>query len=454
MVLKTKLFGKVYQFKSILDVLAKAGPLKSGDQLMKTGAETEVERTAAKAVLAEMTIADLRNHPAVPYEEDEVTRVIQDDVNEPIYNQIKNWTIGELREYILDRKNSGAQILHISRGITAEVAAAVGKLMTNMDLVYAARKIRVITTCNTTLGHRGILGSRLQPNHPSDDTEGIRLSVLEGLSYGIGDVCIGINPVSDTIESTTRNLNMLHEVKESLQIPTQTVMLSHITTQMECLRRGVPMDLIFESIGGTEKCNNTFGVNKALLEEAAEMLRTKGTATGPNLLYFETGQGPETVNGTHCGVDQVTLEARTLGYGKHFKPFCMNTITGFIGPEVEYNSCQSIRAGLENHFMGKLMGCPLGIDSSYASHVQGEFSDIDTLVMCASLAGTNYWVGVPGGSECMVAAIEPSFHDIATVRDICGLHPVKEFEDWCKKWGILDSEGHLTEIAGDASIFM
>jgi len=454
MILKTKLYNKTYEFKSLIEVLGKAGPIKQGDKLIRLAASTELERVAAKAVLANLTVADLRNNPVVPYEEDEVTRIIQDDVNEVIYNEIKNWTIAELREYILDKNHTGNDLLRIGRGVTSEVISAVGKLMTNMDLIYASRKITVLSHCNTTLGLPGVLGTRLQPNHPADDTEGIRAVVYEGLSYGIGDICLGINPVADTIESTTRNLNMLQEVKAKLGVPTQTVMLSHITTQIQCLKKGVPMDLIFESIGGTQKCNDIFGVNKDIIEEAVSLLNVHGTGTGPNVLYFESGQGPETANGSHCGVDQVTLEARTLGYGKHFKPFNMNTVTGFIGPDVEYDSNQCIRSGLENLFMGKMQGCPLGIDTAYESQVQGEFSDNDVLLTLGTLAGAAYFVAVPGGNETMVAAIEPSFQDINAVREITGKRPIPEFMQWCQKWGIMDENGHLTERAGDASIFM
>lgn len=454
MLLKSKLYGKVYQFKSLYQMMAKAGPLKSGDQLIGTAAESELERVAAKVALADLLISDFRDNPAVPYEEDEVTRIIQDDINETIYKTIKNYSIGELREYILDRRTTCRDILHISRGLPAEAASAVSKIMNNLDLVYASQKIRVNTTCNTTLGMPKVLGTRLQANDPSDDPEGIRLGIFEGLSYGMGDICIGTNPIADTIESTTRILNVMHEEKMRLEIPTQTCFLSHITTQMECLKRGVPMDLIFESIGGTEKCNDIFGVNAKILYEATDMLKHYGTATGPNVLYFESGHGPETVNGTHYGVDQVTLEARTFGFARHFNPFIINTITGFIGPEVEYNSVQAARAAIENLFIGKLLGLPMGQDASFASHVHGEFSDIDSQVMMIALAGSNYFPVVPGGCEATVGAIEPSFHDIGAVRELLGYRPIKEFEDWGRKWGIFDENGHLTEQAGDASIFM
>ena len=454
MILKAKLYNNVYEFKDVKDVLAKASAFKHGDHMLGIAATSELERTAAKEVLANLTIGDLRNNPCVPYEEDEVTRVNQDDVNERIYEKFKNMTIGDLREYILKRSTTQAEIEILRRGITAEVAAGVAKLMTNLELMYAARKIRVESHCNTTLGKAGIMGTRVQPNHPADDTEGIKAIVLEGLSYGCGDVCLGINPAADTIESTARNLAMLNEVKEKLQIPTQTVMLSHITNQMECLKRGIPMDLIFESIGGTQKCNDTFGVSKKILDEAVEMLRVHGTGAGPNVLYFESGQGPETANGTHCNIDQATLEARTLAFGAHFKPYCMNTIMAFIGPEVEYGPREVTRAGLENHFAGKLQGVPCGCDCAYVTHNEGDFNETDIMNTMGTLAGANYWVAVPGASECMVAAIELSYHDVNTYREILGVRPIKEFEDWCKKWGIFDDNGFLTDAAGDASIFL
>jgi ethanolamine ammonia-lyase large subunit len=454
MILKTKLLEKTYKFKNINDVMAKANEEKSGDILAGIAAATEQERVAAKQVLGNLSIADIRNNPAIPYEEDEVTRVIQDDVNEQIYDNIKNWTVSELREYILDYGTTEHDLKRLSRGITSEVAAAVAKLMGNMDLVFGAQKIRVEAHCNTTIGQRGVLACRLQPNHPTDDPDGIRLSVYEGLSYGIGDAVIGLNPVGDTIDSVTRSLSLLSGIKNDLRIPTQICVLGHVTTQMECIRRGAPSDLIFQSLAGTQKANESFGIDGAIIQEAQELMLRRGTSVGPNVMYFETGQGSELSAEAHHGVDQVTLEARCYGLAKRYRPFLVNTVVGFIGPEYLYDGRQVIRAALEDHFMAKLQGIPMGVDSTMTTHMQSSFNDLDMLEMLLTLAGCNYFMGINGGDDAMLNHLTSSYQDIAACREMTGMRVIDEFGDWCKKWGIMDANGRLTEIAGDASVFM
>ena len=453
MILKTKLLGHVYDFKSVREVMAKANEEKSGDRLAGIAAENAEERVAAKVVLANLTLADLRNSPAVPYETDEVTRIIQDDVNEKIYGEIKNWSVSELREWILDEKHDGAAIRRISRGLTSEMVAAVAKLMSNLDLIYAAKKIRVTATCNTTIGEPGTLSARLQPNHPTDDPDGIMASLLEGLSFGIGDAVLGLNPVDDSVESVTRVLERFHDIKTRWAIPTQTCVLAHVTTQMECIRKGAPADLIFQSIAGSQKGNEAFGFTAETLAEARDLALREGTATGPNVLYFETGQGSELSSEAHNDWDQVTMEARCYGFAKRYQPFLVNTVVGFIGPEYLYNSKQVIRAGLEDHFMGKLTGIPMGCDACYTNHMKADQNDIENLATLLVAAGCNYIMGVPEGDDCMLMYQCTGYHEAAALREVFGLRPIHEFDMWLEKMGFSEN-GKLTPKAGDASVFL
>ena len=367
MKLQTTLLGKTYTFRDLKEVLAKANEEKSGDKLAGLAADSAQERVAAKVVLSAVTLADLREHPAVPYEEDEVTRIIQDDLNEPTYEKIRNWTVSDLREWLLSETTTDADIRRIRRGLTAEMIAAVCKLMSNLDLIYAANKITVTAHCNTTIGLPGTLSCRLQPNHTTDDLEGITASTLEGLTFGAGDAVIGLNPVTDSPEQAGRILRRFAEVRDHWQIPTQTCVLAHVTTQMQAVRDGAPCDLIFQSIAGSQKGNAAFGFDAATLEEARQLLKHKGTAEGPNVMYFETGQGSELSSDAHHGTDQVTMEARCYGFAKRFDPFLVNTVVGFIGPEYLYDARQVTRAGLEDHFMGKLTGVSMGCDCCYTN---------------------------------------------------------------------------------------
>ena len=453
MILKTRLFGHSYEFKSVKEVLAKANEYKSGDELAGVAAATAEERVAAKAVLAELKLSDLRNNPVIPYEEDEVTRIIQDDVNEKIYDEIKNWTVSEFREWLLDLKTTGDKIKRVSKGLTSEMVAAVAKLMSNMDLVVAAKKIRVKKFCNTEIGGEGILAARLQPNHTTDDPDGIMLSVYEGLSYGVGDALLGLNPVDDSVDSVMRVLQRFHEIKTKWDIPTQICVLAHVTTQMEAVRRGAPTDLIFQSIAGSQKGNEAFGIDGKMIEEARQLALKHGTATGPNVMYFETGQGSELSSEAHHGADQVTLEARCYGFAKRFDPFIVNTVVGFIGPEYLYDSKQVIRAGLEDHFMGKLTGISMGVDACYTNHMKADQNDIENLEMLLSIAGVNYFMAIPAGDDIMLNYQTTSYHDDAALRNLTNARPLKPFEEWLEKMGIM-KDGKLTERAGDASIFL
>ncbi|HAC4909918.1 TPA_asm: ethanolamine ammonia-lyase subunit EutB [Listeria monocytogenes] len=453
MILKTNLFGHTYQFKSITDVLAKANEEKSGDRLAGVAAESAEERVAAKVVLSKMTLGDLRNNPVVPYETDEVTRIIQDQVNDRIHDSIKNWTVEELREWILDHKTTDADIKRVARGLTSEIIAAVTKLMSNLDLIYGAKKIRVIAHANTTIGLPGTFSARLQPNHPTDDPDGILASLMEGLTYGIGDAVIGLNPVDDSTDSVVRLLNKFEEFRSKWDVPTQTCVLAHVKTQMEAMRRGAPTGLVFQSIAGSEKGNTAFGFDGATIEEARQLALQSGAATGPNVMYFETGQGSELSSDAHFGVDQVTMEARCYGFAKKFDPFLVNTVVGFIGPEYLYDSKQVIRAGLEDHFMGKLTGISMGCDVCYTNHVKADQNDVENLSVLLTAAGCNFIMGIPHGDDVMLNYQTTGYHETATLRELFGLKPIKEFDQWMEKMGFSEN-GKLTSRAGDASIFL
>ncbi|HGT1576312.1 TPA: ethanolamine ammonia-lyase subunit EutB [Clostridioides difficile] len=453
MILNTKLFGRTYQFKGLYDVMAKANEEKSGDKLAGLAAESAEERIVAKVVLSHIKLEDIRNNPAVAYEEDEVTRIIQDAVNEKVYEEIKNWTVSELREWLLDSNTTSLDIKRISRGLTSEMIAAVAKLMSNMDLVYAAKKIKVTAHCNTTIGEQGTLSARLQPNHPTDDPDGILASLLEGLTFGIGDAVLGLNPVDDSVESVTKVLKRFEEVKQKYQIPTQTCVLAHVTTQMEAIRNGAPADLIFQSIAGSEKGNEAFGFNGDTIEEARQLALKHGTATGPNVMYFETGQGSELSSEAHHGIDQVTMEARCYGFAKKYEPFLVNTVVGFIGPEYLYDAREVVRAGLEDHFMGKLHGLPMGVDVCYTNHMKADQNDMENLAILLTTAGCTYFMGIPHGDDVMLNYQTTGYHETASLREMFGLTAIKEFDAWMEKMGF-SKDGKLTELAGDASVLL
>ena len=452
MKLSTVLGGRTFQFRTLKEVLAKANEEKSGDVLAGIAAESDLERVAAKLVLSRLLVRDLRENPAVPYEDDEVTRLNQDSINPAVYGEIAGWSMAELREYILDGSTTEQDIRRLSRGLTSEVVAGVCKLMGNLDLVYAAGKVRVTATCNTTIGRRGTLATRLQPNHAADSVEGITASLLEGLSDGCGDALLGLNPVSDTVSRLTEVLKRFDEVKRRFEIPTQICVLGHITTQIEAVKAGAPADMIFQSIAGSQKGNLAFGFSAATVREALAVLKDRGAAKGPDVLYFETGQGSELSSDAHYGADQVTMEARCYGFAREFHPFMVNTVVGFIGPEYLYDSRQVIRAGLEDHFMGKLTGIPMGCDCCYTNHMLADQNDIENLALLLGGAGVNYILGVPAGDDVMLNYQTNAYHDVNAIREVLGLRPIPEFEAWLEKMGLMEN-GRLTGRAGDPTIF-
>lgn len=450
---RTRLAGQTFTFSSVKEVLAKANEKKSGDILAGVAAISDIERVAAKQVLANLQLQDLRENPVVSYEEDEVTRMNQDSINTPLYESIRHWTVAELREWILSTTTTSAQLRDIAFGLTAEMVAGVTKLMSNLDLVYAASRICVPARCNTTIGLPGTLATRLQPNHTTDNVEGITASLFEGLSYGCGDALIGLNPVNDTAASLGEVLRRFDEVKRQFEIPTQICVLGHITTQIEAIRAGAPADMIFQSIAGSEKGNKAFGFGSDTVREALALLKEKGTAVGPNKLYFETGQGSELSSDAHYGADQVTMEARCYAFAREYQPFMVNTVVGFIGPEYLYDSKQVIRAGLEDHFMGKLSGVPMGCDCCYTNHMMADQNDIENLAVLLGAAGINYILGVPAGDDIMLNYQTNAYHDVTTIRQVLGKRPIAEFEQWLERMGIMEN-GCFTARAGDPTIFM
>jgi ethanolamine ammonia-lyase large subunit len=453
MLLRTKLFGKTYEFGSIKALLAKANEEKSGDRQAGIAAVSAAERMAAKHVLAEVTLATLRHNPSVPYDEDEVTRVIEDAVDEAVYQEIKGWTVGDFREWLLADTTDSAMIRRVSDGLTAEMVAAVTKLMSNLDLMLGAKKIEITAHCNNTIGLPGTLLSRNQPNHPTDSPEGIRAALFEGLSYGSGDSVIGINPVDDSLASVMRLLDMTHEVITKWEIPTQNCVLAHVTTQMEALKRGSPVGLVFQSLAGSQKANEGFGVTVGLMDEAYALAQKHCLAAGPNVMYFETGQGTALSADAHYDTDQLTMEARIYGMAKRYRPYQVNTVVGFIGPEYLYDSVQIIRAGLEDHFMGKLTGIPMGCDACYTNHARATQNDIENLAVLLTAAGCSYFMGVPMGDDTMLSYQCTSYHDTASLRQLLGLRPAPEFEGWLEGLGLMKN-GRLTAKAGDASFFL
>lgn len=453
MLLRTKLFGATYEFGSVKEVLAKANEEKSGDRQAGIAATSVAERVAARYVLAEMTLETIRANPAVPYEDDEVTRVIDDAVNETIYGEIKGWTVGDFREWILADTTTGDMIRHVSKALTGEMVAGVTKLMSNLDLVLGAKKVRITAHCNNTIGLSGTLASRNQPNHPTDAVEGIRASIYEGLSLGSGDSVIGINPADDSVGSVTRLLEMTQEVIDKWEIPTQNCLLAHVTTQMDALKRGAPMGLMFQSLAGTQKANVGFGIDVDLLDEAYDMAKRYCNTAGPNYMYFETGQGTALSADANYDADQLVMEARNYGLAKRYDPYQVNTVVGFIGPEYLYDAVQITRAGLEDHFMGKLTGISMGCDACYTNHAKATQNDIENLAVLLSAAGCNYFMGVPMGDDAMLSYQCTSYHDAPSLRQALDLRPIPEFEAWMEGLGLM-KDGRLTDAAGDASFFL
>ncbi len=453
MLLRTKLFGETYEFATIKELLAKANEEKSGDQQAGIAATTAAERVAARLVLAEVPLSVLRENPAVPYDEDEVTRVIDDAVNETIYAEIKGWTVGEFREWILSNKTDSDQIRRVSNALTGEMVAGVAKLMSNLDLVVGGRKISVVTHCNNTMGLPGTFASRNQPNHPTDKIDGIRAAIYEGLSYGSGDSVIGINPSDDSVGNVSRILEMTKDIIDRWEIPTQNCVLSHVSTQMDALKRGAPLGLMFQSLAGTEKAMDSFGISVGLIDEANELAKKYAWTTGPNYMYFETGQGSALSADAHNGSDQLVLEARNYSLAKRWQPYQVNTVVGFIGPEYLYDSRQISRAALEDHFMGKLTGISMGCDVCYTNHAVADQNDLESLAVLFASAGGSFIMGVPMGDDAMLSYQSTSYHDAPSLRQALGLRPLPEFEAWMEDIGLWKN-GQLTDLAGDASLFL
>ena len=421
----------VYRFDNLRVLLAKATPGRSGDDLAGLSASTAEERVAAQMALSDIPLSAFLSEHLVPYESDEVTRLIVDHHDLKAFAPVAHLTVGDFRDWLLSDQATGEVLAALAPGLMPEMAAAVSKIMRLQDLVSVAAKIRVATRFRNTIGLAGRLSTRLQPNHPTDDLKGIAASIVDGLSYGSGDAVIGINPASDNLQTLEALLRMLDQLRENFRIPTQSCVLTHVTTQMEAMRRGTPVDLVFQSIAGTEPANTSFGTNIAMLREAREQaLDLKRGTVGDNVMYFETGQGSALSANAHCGVDQQTCEARAYGVARHLHPLLVNTVVGFIGPEYLYDGKQILRAGLEDHFCGKLLGLPMGCDICYTNHAEADQDDMDALLTMLGAAGVNYIMGVPGADDVMLNYQSTSFHDALYLRSLFGLRPAPEFETW------------------------
>lgn len=435
--------------RSLKELLALASPLRSGDILAGVAARTEEERVRAQMELAEVPLKRFLNEAVIPYEEDEVTRLILDDHDKTAFEPISGFTVGDFRDWLLTDAADTKTLKKLAPGVTPEMAAAVSKLMQVQDLILVASKCEVVTKFRNTIGLPGTFSVRLQPNHPTDDLKGIVASTLDGLCYGCGDAVIGINPATDNLENITRLLEVLDSIIDRYDIPTQSCILTHVTTTMEAIANGAPVDLCFQSIAGTEKANASFGVNLPLLKEAHEAtLSLKRGTVGNNVMYFETGQGSALSANAHHGVDQMTIEARAYAVARKFDPLLVNTVVGFIGPEYLYNGKQIIRAGLEDHFCGKLLGLPMGVDVCYTNHAEADQDDMDMLLTLLGNAGCNFIMGVPGADDIMLNYQSTSFHDACYLRKVLGLKPAPEFEQWLEHLGIHDEFGALQPVSG------
>ncbi len=437
MELSAAIRGVRYRFESVKDVLARANPKKSGDDLAGVGARDAVERVAARAVLADLTLAELRANPVVPYEEDELTRAVEDRLDAQAHRAVAHLTVGAFREWLLETSTTGQSLRSVAAGLTPEMAAAACKLMSNLDLMTVGAKCEVVVRANNTLGLPGRLSSRLQPNHPTDDVLGILASTREGLAYGCGDAVIGVNPATDSPESTASILGALDVLLRDNGIPTQHCVLSHVTVQMKALGSiGCPMDLMFQSLAGTEAANKAFGISIGLLDEAHALMKEKGTTRGPNCMYFETGQGSALSSAAHHGADQLTIEARAYGLARRYQPFLVNTVVGFIGPEYLEDGPQITRAALEDHFMGKLLGLPMGCDACFTYHARMGQDELESLKVLLGAAGCAYLMSLPVGDDIMLNYQSTSYHDIASLRRLLDKHATPEFDAWLDEKGI------------------
>jgi ethanolamine ammonia-lyase large subunit len=436
-------------FPDLKTLLAKASPLRSGDLLAGVAAASEEERVAARWALAEVPLARFLEEQVVPYEADEVTRLIIDRRDQAAFAQVAGLTVGELRDWLLSDAAYTSALTALAPGLTPEMAAAVSKLMRNQDLILAASKCRVVSRFRNTLGLEGRLAVRLQPNHPTDDPRGIAAAMLDGLLYGAGDAVIGINPATDSLAAVTALLNLVDEFRRRYEVPTQSCVLTHVTNTLRAIEQGAPVDLVFQSIGGTEAVNTSFGVSVTLLAEAQAAAHGLGRGSvGDNVMYFETGQGSALSANAHHGADQQTIEARAYGLARQFQPLLVNTVVGFIGPEYLYDGKQIIRAGLEDHFCGKLLGLPMGCDICYTNHAEADQDDMDNLLTLLGAAGVNFIMGVPGADDIMLNYQSTSFHDALYLRRLFGRRRAPEFEDWLARMGVADHQGRLLPQGG------
>ena len=443
---KTRATHLTYDFKTLRNLMAKASPPRSGDYLAGVAAADNLERVAAQWVLADVPLKQFLNEALVPYELDEVTRLIMDEHDGAAFAPVSHLTVGDFRNWLLSEQATTAALTALAPGLTPEMVAAVSKIMRIQDLILVAQKCRVITRFRGTIGLENRLSTRLQPNHPTDNPAGVAASLLDGLLYGCGDAVIGINPASDNLEATLRLLNMLNDVIERYQIPTQSCVLAHVTTTLKAIDLGAPVDLVFQSIAGTQKANDSFGVNLKLLQEAHSAALELGRGTlGDNCMYFETGQGSALSANAHQGLDQQTCEARAYAVARKFKPLLVNTVVGFIGPEYLYDGKQIIRAGLEDHFCGKLLGLPMGCDVCYTNHAEADQDDMDILLTAFAVAGGTFIMGVPGADDVMLNYQSTSFHDALYVRQVLGLRPAPEFEHWLQQHQIFSADNRLLQ---------
>ncbi|MEA2894578.1 MAG: ethanolamine ammonia-lyase large subunit [Bradyrhizobium sp.] len=445
MIYRHAIAAQSYVFDGLRDLLAKATPPRSGDRLAGVAADTAEEMIAARMALADVPLKQFLEEAVVPYEDDEVTRLIIDSHDAAAFAAISSLTVGGFRDWLLSDAATSATLAQVARGITPEMAAAVSKLMRNQDLILVARKCEVVTRFRNTIGLRGRMSARLQPNHPFDDARGITASILDGIMLGSGDACIGINPASDDPAVLGGLVRLLDDLISRLQIPTQSCVLAHVTTTLALINQGFPVDLVFQSIAGTEAANKSFGIDLAILKEAREAgLSLRRGTVGSNVMYFETGQGSALSANAHHGVDQQTLEARAYAVARAFDPLLVNSVVGFIGPEYLYDAKEIIRAGLEDHFCGKLLGLPLGVDVCYTNHAQADQDDMDNLLTLLAAAGVTFIMGVPGADDVMLNYQSTSFHDALYVRDLFGLKRAPEFDDWLFRTGLAGADFRLS----------
>ncbi len=451
---KTKIKDISYDFENLKNLMAKASPVRSGDYLAGVAASTNMERVAAQWALADVPLKQFLNEALVPYESDEVTRLIMDEHDKMAFAPISHLTVGDFRNWLLSENTTSETLRSVSAGLTPEMVAAVSKIMRIQDLILVAKKCRVVTRFRNTIGSEGCLSTRLQPNHPTDNPAGVAASLLDGLMYGCGDAVIGINPASDNLEATTRLLHMLNDVIQRYDIPTQSCVLSHVTTTLKAIELGAPVDLVFQSIAGTQKANSSFGINIKLLNEAhVAALELKRGTLGNNCMYFETGQGSALSANANEGMDQQTCEARAYAVARKFNPLLVNTVVGFIGPEYLYDGKQIIRAGLEDHFCGKLLGLPMGCDVCYTNHAEADQDDMDILMTSLAVAGGTFIMGVPGADDIMLNYQSTSFHDALYVRQVLGLRPAPEFDNWLQKNQIFNSKNQLLQQSEVPALF-